>query len=175
MHTRSSFRTGSCIVAVLAFILGAGTPAHSAPRHAALPRWDVAAVERARAGAARRLEGQDCQRVLEDFTDRQGHSLKENLGALELSPSDYLQTIRFEDGSTVAVCRQPLVLLAVATGGRVVYVCPGTGGISRFAQLQDPARADSLLIHEMLHTLGLGEDPPTTSVITRQVEARCRP
>jgi len=30
-----------------------------------------------------------------------------------------------------------------------------------------------LLIHEILHTLGLGENPPSTDAIIRQVTIRC--
>ena len=29
------------------------------------------------------------------------------------------------------------------------------------------------MIHEFLHTLGLGENPPTSQAITEQVEFRC--
>jgi hypothetical protein len=31
-----------------------------------------------------------------------------------------------------------------------------------------------MVIHEILHTLGLGENPPTSVEITQRVEARCR-
>jgi hypothetical protein len=34
-------------------------------------------------------------------------------------------------------------------------------------------RADVLLIHEMLHSLGLGENPPSSREITEHVVARC--
>jgi hypothetical protein len=30
-----------------------------------------------------------------------------------------------------------------------------------------------LLIHEFLHTLGLGENPPTSDAITQRVAVRC--
>jgi hypothetical protein len=30
-----------------------------------------------------------------------------------------------------------------------------------------------MIIHEMMHTLGLGENPPTTFEITERVMARC--
>jgi hypothetical protein len=51
----------------------------------------------------------------------------------------------------------------------VVHVCP------RFvlSQRQDPTHAPELLIHELLHTLGLGENPPSTEAISRHVRARC--
>jgi hypothetical protein len=31
-----------------------------------------------------------------------------------------------------------------------------------------------MVIHEMLHTLGLGEDPPSSFEITERVRRRCR-
>ncbi len=44
-----------------------------------------------------------------------------------------------------------------------------------FARVQadDPGLAANVVIHEMLHALGLGEDPPTSEEITRQVAKRC--
>jgi hypothetical protein len=45
-------------------------------------------------------------------------------------------------------------------------------------QLRQPGVAESMVIHEILHTLGLGESPqpgaPTSIEITQRVEARCR-
>jgi hypothetical protein len=62
-------------------------------------------------------------------------------------------------------------------GSGSVGVCPMVGGpfSSRLAevQLRTPAFAESIVIHEMLHTLGLGENPPTSLEITRQVQLRC--
>jgi hypothetical protein len=59
-------------------------------------------------------------------------------------------------------------------GVRRVFVC------SKFAdvQLRQPGIAESMVIHEILHTLGLREAPqkgaPTSIEITQRVEARCR-
>jgi hypothetical protein len=33
--------------------------------------------------------------------------------------------------------------------------------------------AEALVIHEMLHSLGLGENPPPSDEITARVRARC--
>jgi len=41
-------------------------------------------------------------------------------------------------------------------------------------QAHPGARANAL-IHEMLHTLGLREDPPSSAEIARVVAERCRP
>ena len=47
---------------------------------------------------------------------------------------------------------------------------------SRFArnQTQNPSLAEAMVIHEMLHTLGLGENPPSSLEINERVRARCR-
>ena len=44
-----------------------------------------------------------------------------------------------------------------------VFVCPSFAAVS----VNDPLLAESLVIHEILHTLGLGENPPTPLEITR--------
>jgi hypothetical protein len=41
-------------------------------------------------------------------------------------------------------------------------------------QRGQPQSAASLVIREVLHTLGLHENPPSTAEITQRVEARCR-
>jgi hypothetical protein len=38
----------------------------------------------------------------------------------------------------------------------------------------DSWAAEFIVIHELLHTLGLGENPPTPQDITRRVKARCQ-
>jgi hypothetical protein len=39
----------------------------------------------------------------------------------------------------------------------------------------DPGFTANVVIHEMLDALGLGENPPTSEEITRQVVKRCGP
>ena len=39
--------------------------------------------------------------------------------------------------------------------------------------VRNPREAEAMIIHELLHTLGLGENPPTSIEITRRVESRC--
>ena len=55
---------------------------------------------------------------------------------------------------------------------RRVFVCKTFAEV----QLRQPGVAESMVIHEILHTLGLGETPgqPTSIEITQRVEARCR-
>ena len=153
--------------------------ASSASRFAPLSTWDAATVERARTGAARRLEVASCQRVLSDFKDPQGRTLLANLEPWGEPPADYLrQAIMFLDGSTLPECRKGSVPLVTSRGQPVVFVCPAGGSIagSRFARVQaeNATLAEAMVIHEMMHTLGLGENPPTTFEITDRVMARCR-
>src|SRR5207245_2626067 len=58
----------------------------------------AAAVERALAGAARRLESLECRRILSDFRDGAGAPLQDRLDAVGVSAPDYLSLIVFADG-----------------------------------------------------------------------------
>jgi hypothetical protein len=48
-----------------------------------------------------------------------------------------------------------------------VSICP------RAFTLLRPRNQAAALIHEMLHSLGLGENPPESVAITEQVQKRC--
>lgn len=135
-----------------------------------LTGWDAAAVGRARAGALRRLQQPECQKLFSDFRDRQGHSLQETLAEWAQSPAAYVDLVPFVDGSSRVNCRQPNVALTTSPGVRRVFVCKAFADF----QLRQPGVAESMVIHEILHTLGLGENPPTSIEITQRVEARCR-
>ena len=67
MSPRWTCARGVLAAVVWALPLGAG--ASAAPRFAPLSAWDIAALERARAGAVHRLAQAECQRVLSDFMD----------------------------------------------------------------------------------------------------------
>jgi len=177
MSPRSKF-VGRGVVAAALMTLFPCAAGRAAPRFAALSSWDAAALERARMGAARRLEGAECQKVLSDFTDPEGHSLLANLEPWQQTPSAYLrQALTFLDGSTLGLCRKGTVVLVTSRGQLRVFVCPDgvSASGSRFAriQMENPTLAEAMVIHEMLHTLGLGENPPTTFEITDRVLARC--
>jgi hypothetical protein len=147
----------------------------AAPSQAAQARrltsWDAAAVERAVAGAARRLADERCQAVFDEFEDGDGQPLRSALDEWDMPPSDYLRLIPFLDGSRRPLCRKGNVALVTDVGVRRIYVC---GRVFSAQQLREPGVAESMVIHELLHTLGLGENPPTSIEITRRVEARCR-
>jgi hypothetical protein len=167
------------VFAVASTVALLAADAAAAPRFASLSARDAAALERARTGAARRLEREECQQVLSDFTDPEGRTLRANLESWPRTPSDYLrQVILFADGSTLEDCKRAAVLLVTSRGHVTVFACPAGGSIpgSRFAryQAEHSTRAEMMIIHEMLHTLGLAENPPSPFEITDRVAARCR-
>ncbi len=120
-------------------------------------------------GASRRLARPDCARVLSDFSDDAGRTLQQNLDTLGLEAPEYLRFVVFTDGSVRGSCGCGGRLVFTAPGSRVVFVCPQF----RAEHWQKPVRAEALMIHEALHTLGLSENPPSSDAITKQVMARC--
>jgi hypothetical protein len=70
------------------------------------------------------------------------------------------------------MCENPNQFAFTKTGSRVVFVC-GKSFRRLFEREQD--RATAVMIHEALHTLGLGENgsSPTSREITRIVLDRC--
>jgi hypothetical protein len=160
--------------AVLASTMLLAAAAANAGAPLALTGWDGRAVDTARAGAVKRLESEECRKVFSDFTDDRGRTLRQNLEEWTASPAEYIGLIPFVDGSSQALCRDTKTALVATPGVRRVFVC------RTFAQFQlrQPRVAESMLIHEVLHTLGLGEAPqkgaPTSIEITQRVEARCR-
>ncbi len=148
----------------------------SAP--AMLSAWDQGALDRARSGAGERLQKPECLGLLHEFSDADGQPLQRNLEPFGLDAADYLEALAFKDGSAIGDCRRGSVYLATSVGLPSVFVCPAGGATpgSRFAQVQarNPALAEFMVIHEMLHTLGLGENPPTSLEITERVMERCQ-
>jgi hypothetical protein len=128
------------------------------------------AVRTALLGASLRLSDPRCQGILSDFHDRAGRSLAERSDETGITLVEQLGRVVFADGAGQGACRHPDVIAGTSPGSRVVFVC-GT----RFWRLQahDPVRAEAILIHELLHTLGLPENPPDSLTITETVLARC--
>ncbi|MFN7979079.1 MAG: hypothetical protein U0P30_13150 [Vicinamibacterales bacterium] len=127
----------------------------------------AAAIDRAASGAARRLSRESCSRVLSDFADRGGRPLREVMVSMGLAPTDALSRIIFRDGSDAAACQARALAAFTGPGSRVVFVCG-----KRFQTFPSDV-AERVVIHELLHTLGLAEGPPTPAAIDRAVERRC--
>jgi hypothetical protein len=164
----------------VATILGAGraalaqTPAladdRGRPFHIFLAGKARMTIDDALQGAMRRLSLPGCQHLFEDFADQDGRALTVNLVATEKSPADFLAGLYFVDGDDSPQCRtdQPVALFTTP-GSRVVHVCG-----KRFVRFAVNTKGgEILLIHELLHALGLGENPPTSSRITSAVMNRC--
>jgi predicted Zn-dependent protease with MMP-like domain len=114
-----------------------------------------------------RTEG--CRKLLLEFTDRDGRSLQDRLTSLGVDFDQYASLLVLYDGTRFPLCERGAVAFT-APGSRVVHVCVAQLKQSSVSQ---PELLTALLIHEILHTLGLGEDPPSSSEITRRVLARC--
>jgi hypothetical protein len=119
--------------------------------------------------AVARFEHTGCRQVLLDFSDRDGRSLEERLTSLQVDFDQYVNMLFFYDGTRSSRCDKG-GLAFTAPGSRVVYVC-----VDQLKQVQavQPDYVIASLIHEILHTLGLGENPPSSADITRRVLARC--
>jgi hypothetical protein len=176
MSLRTALGQGFAVVLPLA----AATSVQAGPKPIDFARplsaFDSAVVERVRAGAVRRLDDSECAKVLTEFTDREGRTLDRSLEPWGLSAADYLRMIQFRDGSSVPQCQQRSVQLVAIPGLLPVFLCrdPRVPRSKLAAvEVKSPALAEFMVIHEMLHTLGLGENPPSTFEITERVRKRC--
>ena len=136
-----------------------------------LPSFEARSVDFAREGAMRRLREPECQRLLEDFQDADGRPLTVKLASFGVSADQYLATIPFLDGTGRPLCKGGQSQLLTTRGVARIAVCPP------FLQTVDRERvtAEVYVIHEMLHTLGLGENPPSSQEITQRVKRQCAP
>jgi len=140
-----------------------------APRKPGFVRRDERfAVARAIHGASRQLAGTGCQELLDEFTDASGRPLRAAVEAQGLAPDQYLARIFFYDAPEAACGTSNLAV--TVPGNRAIFVC-GARFLRQVKRSQ--AHAEAIVIHEWLHTLGLGENPPSSEYITSRVRARC--
>ena len=117
------------------------------------------------------LRGPRCQALFTEFRDQRGRLLAEGLAALATDAPTYLGWIQFHDGSEGRPCRNGSGALAYAEpGSRIVRVC--SRAIER-GGWQEPDYLTVIVIHEMFHTLGMGENPPTTEEISARIRKHC--
>jgi hypothetical protein len=130
-------------------------------------------IEQAVTGAMRRLDDPECQKVFADFHDGSGRPLAENLGALGVSARQFLSTwVWFVEASEEPQCAERKARNAYTTpGSRVIFIC-GTRLVKASSTGASTER-EIVVIHELLHSLGLTENPPTSAQITKVVTARC--
>lgn len=130
-----------------------------------------AVVEMAALEAHRRLADPQCRVIFSDFSDASGRALQEKLDSIRQTGQSYLSWIWFVDAHTRGRCEQNDVLAFTSPGSQVVFFCGER--FTRSITLLGLRRLATTILHEELHSLGLGEDPPTSAEITRRVELRC--
>jgi len=112
-----------------------------------------------------------CAAVVADFAVLSGTPLDQNLAALAPTAADYLGLVLFVDGSGEPQCVRGGIVAWTEPGSRVVRIC-GAQFTDRWRS--DRGFAEVAIIHEVLHTLGLEENPPSSTEITAGVSRRCR-
>jgi hypothetical protein len=165
----SGWRAATPLVAVAASLLAADSGAQVAVGRIGLrdPQQKHAVVK-AIEGAARRLARTECQGLLDEFADASGRPLRAVLEDMDASAPEYLGWVLFHDADP-GTCPGP-TLVHTTAGSRVVRVC---GRKFERAVSQNASHAEAAIIHEMLHSLGLGENPPSSHHITQRVLNRC--
>ena len=166
------------IVCCLVLILSLGTSLETrsgdddfALRSLMAPGAQHAALRRAVMGARRRLAQPECQQMFSEFRDASGRTLQENLDALGQTPASYLGQILFVDGAGLRRCKASTNVFAMTDqGSRVVYIC---GRQFAFVDGNNATQTEAFIIHEELHSLGLGENPPSSKEITARVLTSC--
>jgi len=166
----------SCQIALIlvldASLASAREPAEDGPNDSGTARLVLAghryALARAIQSAARQLAEPACQGMLDEFQDAAGRPLRAVLAEQDVDFSGYLGRVFFYDAPEWA-CRGAN-LAVTKPGSRAVFVCG-----SRFQKemARDSRNAEAIVIHELLHSLGLGENPPSSDFITARVRARC--
>lgn len=123
-------------------------------------------VRRALDGAHERLGRPECRKLFTDFVDVDGRPLQQRLDALDLDGQQFLRYVGFYEGYGHKPCGHAGVMAFTQPRSLAVRVCPAIAK-------GDRELVELILIHEMLHSLGLGENPPSTFAITNQVRRRC--
>lgn len=167
--TSRSTRWGTGAILLVAALLSSNGRAEDTGRGPS-PRAITRAIEASRKLAERKLGDATCRQLLTDFRDTSGRPLADGMARRGVDAAEHFRLLYFTSGSNLRKCMTSSILAFTEIGGRVVYVCE-----ARFLALQatDEGRAAHVLIHEALHTLGLGENPPYSVEITRAVERRC--
>jgi hypothetical protein len=130
-----------------------------------------AALEHAAESAVRRLEAPECRQVFSDFKDAEGRLLRDKLEALGETAASYLTArMWFVDGSAARRCQESQTMAVTQPGSAVVFVCARQLSARGW---RDPGLVEVALIHEELHSLGLGENPPSSQEISARVARRC--
>lgn len=121
-------------------------------------------------GALRRIHNPRCESLVGELTDEQGRPLAWNLSETGMTPVEYLAAMRFVDGHGLRQCDLDTTVAVTRPYSRVIFVC-GPRFAGYFSHWN--ARGEVIILHEFLHSLGLGENPPSSAEITEIVARRC--
>jgi hypothetical protein len=80
-----------------------------------------------------------------------------------------LTHVFFYYGSLLTVCKRGSLAAVTKPGSHATFVCPR----GFHTHCSNPLDARTTIIHELLHTLGLGENPPSSRQINVGVMRRC--
>src|SRR5262249_42403983 len=97
-------------------------------------------------------------------------TLQQVLDSLGETSQTYFRALVFYDGSGRVPCASATTVAFTSPGSRAVFLCAANFLATAH---RDAGYASALLIHEELHALGLGENPPTSGQITARVVDRC--
>ncbi len=120
--------------------------------------------------AAERLGREPCALVLSDFTDtRTGLTLAQNLAATGRTAPEHVRSLLFRSPRALHPVPGKRVFAFTSPSSTVVFLCRDD-----LLRIQVHRRlVTAIVIHEVLHTLGLQEDLPSSVAITERVLARC--
>lgn len=127
-------------------------------------------IAEAVAEAAARLDTAPCALVLTDFVDsRTGLTLAENLAATGRTASEHVESLLFRGAPSLKPFPGRRVFAFTTPASPVVLLCR-----EDLLLIQNQRRlVTAIVIHEVLHTLGLREDSPSSVAITEKVLERC--
>jgi hypothetical protein len=157
------------VLALVVLAAALPTAAASTSRVRGFSPSDTAVIAQAVDRARWRLGQPVCQGLFRDFSDETGTTLEARLAAQGLTPQGALDQVLFYDGSAQPLCTKD-ILAFTAPGSHVVLVCA-----ARFVDPHNGHLRSAIVIHELLHALGLGEGGlfPSSGQITTDVRWRC--
>jgi hypothetical protein len=130
------------------------------------------AVTAAVQGARLRLEDARCSALLTELRDGNGRPLIANLKSTGQTPGDFLAGLYFVAGDERRCRADDVTAAFTVPGSRVVRVCADRFAESFARKTRD---GELLVLHELFHTLGLMENPPSSEAISAVVRKHCGP
>ena len=156
-----------------AFLAALGAPPAPALEPGGSTRVDPSfgpRVTAAVANAAARLETRPCALLLDDYVDtRTGRTLAENLAATGRTASEHVSALLFRGAPGLRPRGGRRVFAFTVPASAIVYLC--RDDLLRIQTFRPLLTA--VVIHEVLHTLGLQEDRPSSVSVTERVLERC--